>query len=209
MVTCFSCMTSSRAAWVLGGVRLISSAIRMFVNTGPRTNLMNRCPLEVSSSRISVPLMSEGIRSGVNWIRLKSRSSTPAREAMRMVLAVPGGPWIMQCPPASTAASTCSMASSSPTMIFRSSATIPCRAALIRFNRAGRSIRSTAPWAAFGADGSAMKRSPVNTHPPAAPRAPQQRCTGRATAEGPQHVVTANRYQTANRPAGSAAESTE
>ena len=64
IVTCFSCMTSSSAAWVLGGVRLISSAMSRFVNTGPLTNFVKRRPVVWSSSRISVPVMSEGIRSG-------------------------------------------------------------------------------------------------------------------------------------------------
>jgi hypothetical protein len=36
--TCFSCMASSSAAWVFGGVRLISSASSMLVNTGPARN---------------------------------------------------------------------------------------------------------------------------------------------------------------------------
>ena len=33
-----SAIASSSAAWVLGGVRLISSASNRFVNTGPRRN---------------------------------------------------------------------------------------------------------------------------------------------------------------------------
>ena len=36
-VTCFSSMHSSRADWVRGVARLISSANRMLVNTGPGT----------------------------------------------------------------------------------------------------------------------------------------------------------------------------
>ena len=35
METCRSSMASSSAAWVFGGVRLISSASRRLVNTGP------------------------------------------------------------------------------------------------------------------------------------------------------------------------------
>ncbi len=35
IVTCRSCMTSSRALWTLAGARLISSASSRFVNTGP------------------------------------------------------------------------------------------------------------------------------------------------------------------------------
>ena len=69
-------MASSRAAWVLGGVRLISSARIMLAKTGPWTNRKTRLPVVRSSSRTSVPVMSEGIRSGVNWMRLNDRSST-------------------------------------------------------------------------------------------------------------------------------------
>ena len=36
MVTCCSCMTSSSALCTLAGARLISSASRRLVNTGPR-----------------------------------------------------------------------------------------------------------------------------------------------------------------------------
>ena len=38
MVTCRSCIASSRAAWVLGGDRLISSPSSRLVNTGPGRN---------------------------------------------------------------------------------------------------------------------------------------------------------------------------
>ena len=66
-----SCMASSSAAWVLGGVRLISSARTMLAKIGPCTNRNARRPVVWSSSRTSVPVMSDGIRSGVNWMRLK------------------------------------------------------------------------------------------------------------------------------------------
>ncbi len=39
-----------------------------------------------------MPVMSEGIRSGVNWTRLKERLSTSARVEMSSVLARPGTP---------------------------------------------------------------------------------------------------------------------
>ena len=68
-VTWCSCMASSRAAWVLGGVRLISSASRMLVKIGPGRNRSCRSPVARSSSSTSVPVMSAGIRSGVNWTR--------------------------------------------------------------------------------------------------------------------------------------------
>ena len=49
-----------------GGVRLISSARITLPNSGPCTNRNTRLPVVWSSSRISVPVMSPGIRSGVN-----------------------------------------------------------------------------------------------------------------------------------------------
>ena len=78
-VTSRSCIACSSAAWVLGGVRLISSARMMFEKIGPSTNRNDRRPLS-ESSRTFVPVMSEGIRSGVNWIRLKPTSRILATE---------------------------------------------------------------------------------------------------------------------------------
>ena len=57
-VTRCSCIASSRAAWVLGGVRLISSARTRFAKIGPGTNLSFLFPVVLSSSIISVPVMS-------------------------------------------------------------------------------------------------------------------------------------------------------
>ena len=69
----YSCMACKSAAWVLGGVRLISSASTMLAKMGPWTNRKLRLPVDWSSSMISVPVMSLGIRSGVNWMRLNLR----------------------------------------------------------------------------------------------------------------------------------------
>ena len=60
-----SCMASSRAAWVLGGVRLISSASSSSQKIGPRV----RVKLDVWKLNKFDPKMSPGIRSGVNWMR--------------------------------------------------------------------------------------------------------------------------------------------
>ena len=73
-VTLCSCMASSRADWVLAGARLISSARTMLAKTGPWTNSNSRRPPAPDSWMMSVPVMSAGIRSGVNWMRLKLRS---------------------------------------------------------------------------------------------------------------------------------------
>ena len=50
MVTARSCIAWSSADWVLGGVRLISSARRTLVNTGPRVST-NAAALEVEDVR--------------------------------------------------------------------------------------------------------------------------------------------------------------
>ena len=49
---------------------------------------------------ISVPVMSLGIRSGVNWTRLKVRSSASATVWTMRVLARPGTPTSRAWPPA-------------------------------------------------------------------------------------------------------------
>src|SRR4051812_21745532 len=86
---------------------------------GPLTNRSRRVPS--CSSRISVPVMSDGMMSGVNWIRLKSRSRMSASVLISSVFASPGTPVIRQCPPVNSAMSTCSTTSSCPTMTLRSS----------------------------------------------------------------------------------------
>jgi len=72
--------------------------------------------------------MSDGIRSGVNWIRLNERSNTLASVLTSSVLARPGAPVIRQCPPESRAISICSTTSSCPMMTFRSSLPMRSRA---------------------------------------------------------------------------------
>ncbi len=115
-------MASSRAACVLGGVRLISSASSTLANTGPRTNRMARPPVLLSSSITSVPVMSEGIRSGVNWIRLKLSPSVLASVEISSVLASPGTPTSSACPRQNSAISSSSTTASCPTITLPSSA---------------------------------------------------------------------------------------
>ena len=59
---------------------------------GPGRNSSLRRPVAGSSSMMSMPVMSEGIRSGVNWIRRNSRSSVRARVRAIKVLPNPGTP---------------------------------------------------------------------------------------------------------------------
>ena len=98
-----SCMASSSADCVLGGVRLISSASRMLPKIGPGTKVQRRRPFVGSSSMMSVPVISEGMRSGVNWIRLNSRPRVWAMVRTIRVFAVPGNPVIRQWPPTNSA----------------------------------------------------------------------------------------------------------
>ena len=91
-VTCRSCIACSRAAWVLGGVRLISSASSMLAKIGPLRNSNRRRPVSGSSWRISVPVMSDGIRSGVNWMRWKRQIHGLRQRGDQCVLASPGTP---------------------------------------------------------------------------------------------------------------------
>ena len=60
-------------------------------------------PVARSWSMISVPVMSLGIRSGVNWIRLKFMASAWASVEMVRVLASPGTPMVRQWPRANSA----------------------------------------------------------------------------------------------------------
>src|SRR5579864_411475 len=121
-VTSRSCMAWSRAACVLGGVRLISSARMMLAKIGPGTNRNDRRPAS-GSSRTLVPVMSEGIRSGVNWMRLKPTSRIFAIELTRRVLASPGTPTKSAWPRVKMAARISSTTSRWPITTLLSSAT--------------------------------------------------------------------------------------
>ncbi len=64
-----------------------------------------------------VPVISVGIKSDVNWIRLKSRDRVFARLLTISVLARPGTPIITQCPLANKAVKTWSSTYFFPTII--------------------------------------------------------------------------------------------
>jgi hypothetical protein len=84
---CRSPIDSSRALWVLGEARLISSASRMSVKTGPGWNL-NSC---VRGSNTEIPRISDGRRSGVNCTRLKTAPLIALAIALaKVVFPVPG-----------------------------------------------------------------------------------------------------------------------
>ena len=86
IVTCRSCIASSSAACVFGGARLISSARRRLVKIGPgqERNSPRRW------SKIDEPVTSDGIRSGVNWMRANWSDVACANERAISVFARPG-----------------------------------------------------------------------------------------------------------------------
>src|SRR6266702_848583 len=110
-VTLYACMTSSSALWVFAGARLISSASRTWVNTGPRTILNS---WEVGSST-ACPMMSEGIMSGVNCTRPCVSDSACASALTSNVLPRPGTPSMSTCPEAASDITTCSITADCPT----------------------------------------------------------------------------------------------
>src|SRR2546423_371483 len=74
MVTCFSCMASSRALCTLAGARLISSGRTRWAKTGAFLSVNS----PVRGLKICVPITSAGNRAGGNWMRLKLRRSPRA-----------------------------------------------------------------------------------------------------------------------------------
>ena len=123
-MTCRSCIASSSAAWVLGGVRLISSARIMLAKIGPAMNVNLRRPVSGSSWRMSVPVMSDGIMSGVNWIRRNDRLRIFATVLTSSVLARPGTPTSRTWPRAKRPVRSCSTTSSWPMITLAISARI-------------------------------------------------------------------------------------
>src|SRR5262245_6419619 len=132
MVTRCSCIASSSADCVFGGVRLISSARTMLAKIGPGANTIWRRPVAASSLTMSVPVMSDGIRSGVNWMRLNFRSSTFDSVAISSVFASPGTPTIRLLPPTNNDMRISSMTSPCPMIRLPSSVMICCRPTFIR-----------------------------------------------------------------------------
>ena len=92
---------------------------------------------------MSVPVMSEGIRSGVNWMRRKVSPSVCAMVRTISVLAVPGMPVIRQWPPTNSAIRIWSSTSSWPTITCRTWARMPSRTA---WKRSMRCCSSAASW---------------------------------------------------------------
>src|SRR5690606_2222167 len=94
-VTWRSLIHSKRDAWVFAGARLISSINTIFPKIGPQRN-SNSLDLR---SNIEEPVTSEGIKSGVNCIRLKSQSIAFAISLAVNVLVTPCNPSLSHCQP--------------------------------------------------------------------------------------------------------------
>ncbi len=71
-----------------------------------------------------VPVMSDGIRSGVNWMRLNDTSRIWLMELTISVLASPGTPMRRQWPRVKMAARICSITSAWPTITRRNCSSI-------------------------------------------------------------------------------------
>ena len=90
-------MASSIADCVFGVARLISSARIMLEKRGPAENSNSFLPLLLSTT-ICVPIMSAGIKSGVNCILLKSKPNALLKDFTSRVLPKPGKPSRSTCP---------------------------------------------------------------------------------------------------------------
>ena len=97
MVTCRSCIASSRALWTFAGARLISSANTKLAKTGPLRTTKSSC----FWLYIKVPIRSAGSKSGVNCMRLNLPCIVCASVFIASVLARPGTPSSNICPLAS------------------------------------------------------------------------------------------------------------
>lgn len=86
MLTWPSLIASSRADWVFGVERLISSARRTWLKMGP--GLKSKLP--PLGSNTDRPRMSEGRRSLVNWMRRKLTPKERASATPSKVLPIPG-----------------------------------------------------------------------------------------------------------------------
>src|SRR5258706_2412632 len=136
--TWLSAITSSSADWVRGEARLISSASRIEVNTGPARN-SKVCSFWLNTE---TPRMSEGSRSGVNCTRVKRAPIDAARLLASVVLPVPGKSSINTWPPEAKAASSRRTPSRLPRMTFSMLAAMRPNSRLA--SRAGISCRVAA-----------------------------------------------------------------
>ncbi len=136
MVTRFSSIASRSADCTFGGVRLISSARRIFVKTG-HFLVMNSA---FCGRYISFPVRSDGSRSGVNDTRFVSRPRTLASVRMVFVFPSPGTHSMSACPHENTVIMSFFISSSCPMISFCTSFFIALRVSYM-WVRAGLSIK--------------------------------------------------------------------
>ena len=122
-------MASSMADCVFGVARLISSASKTLVKRGPGVNSNSFLPPPFSTT-IWVPVMSAGIKSGVNCILLKSNPSALLKDLTRRVFPIPGTPSRRTCPFAKKAIKTFSTMSLLPTITLPISSVILSKSVL-------------------------------------------------------------------------------
>src|SRR5690606_5230533 len=104
----------------------------MLAKIGPGENTICRRPFSASSWIMSVPVISDGMRSGVNWIRENFRFSTCASVCTSSVFARPGTPISSELPPTNSDSSMCSTTCSCPMISLPSSAWIRSAPAVTR-----------------------------------------------------------------------------
>ena len=118
----------------------------MLAKIGPFTKRKTRRPVVRSSSMTSVPVMSVGMRSGVNWIRLNLRSRASAIVCTSSVLAKPGTPTSSAWPFAKSAVSSSSTTSCWPTMRLATSARIKPETSATRSSSSRSRSRTALCW---------------------------------------------------------------
>src|SRR5437773_1613505 len=111
-VTWPSPVASSSADCVRGVARFTSSASTMLAKIGPAMN----SKLRSFWLKMLEPVISEGSRSGVHWMRRKVPPTDVARARASIVLPVPGRSWSRTWPPATRPASASRTTRSLPTM---------------------------------------------------------------------------------------------
>ena len=105
-----------------------------------------------------MPVTSAGIRSGVNWMRLKSSPKARASVCTINVLAVPGNPVTKQWPPINTAISNSSRTCSWPTTMRPKAALM---AAMARRKSAAMASVWSAAWSEMESTASVMEYLPA------------------------------------------------
>ena len=155
------------------------------MNSGPGEKRKERADVSGSMYRSSVPVMSDGIRSGVNWMRLNESSRVRARLEIISVFARPGTPTRRQCPRVRIASRSWSMTSSWPTITRWSSDFIVAWTVRRRSREAssmlssgglrdgrgrpGRGVSGGGRSRARGAPEPSIDRGGHNLHPPESP----------------------------------------